>query len=80
MSNTPHELAEEFPAEIDKMHMLKAQDAHFAKLFDEYHEVNKTIHRSETNVEPLAEDYETELRKKRLALKDEIAAKLRETV
>jgi len=80
MSNTPHELAEEFPAEVAKMHALKAADAHFARLFDEYHEVNGAIHRAETNVEPLAEEYETELRKKRLALKDEIAAKLREAV
>lgn len=80
MSNTPHELAEEFPAEVEKMHTLKAKDAHFAKLFDEYHEVNKVIHRAETMVEPVGEEHETALRKKRLALKDEIAAKLREAV
>ena len=39
MSHTPHELAEEFPAEVEKMHRLKQDNAHFAKLFDEYHEV-----------------------------------------
>ncbi|PTX04872.1 YdcH family protein [Pararhodobacter aggregans] len=79
MSNTPHELAEEFPAEVERMHALKTADAHFAKLFDEYHEVNKAIHRAETKVEPVAEEHETALRKTRMALKDQIAAKLRET-
>ena len=80
MSHTPHELAEEFPAEIDKMHALKQSDPHFAKMFDDYHDVNKDIHRGETNVEPMAEEHEQALRKKRMALKDEIAAKLRATV
>jgi Uncharacterized protein conserved in bacteria len=80
MSNTPHELAEEFPAEVERLHALKTGDAHFAKLFDEYHEVNKAIHRAETNVEPVAEDHEAALRKQRMALKDEIAAILRATV
>ncbi|MCB1397055.1 MAG: YdcH family protein [Rhodobacter sp.] len=78
MSNTPHELAEEFPAEVEKMHALKGQDAHFAKIFDEYHQVNKTIHRAETNVDPVTEEHETALRKQRMALKDEIAKMLRD--
>ena len=47
-------------------------DAHFAKLADEYHEINRAVHRAETNVEPLEELAEVELRKKRGALKDEI--------
>ncbi len=77
MTHTPHELAEEFPADIDKMHALKTADAHFGRLFDEYHEVNKIIHRSETDVEPMADDHVTELRKKRMLLKDQIAKSLR---
>lgn len=76
MSNTPHELAEEFPADIDKMHRLKMEDAHFAKLFDEYHEVNAKIHRAETHIDAMAEHYEDEMRKKRMMLKDEIASML----
>ena len=78
MSNTPHELADEFPADIEKMHALKTTDSHFAKLFDEYHAVNGAIHRAETNVEPMAEEHEQALRKKRMALKDEIAKMLRD--
>lgn len=72
MSHTPHELAEEFPDQMEKMHQLKLDNAHFAKLFDEYHEVNRTVHRAETLVEPLDDAHETELRQKRLHLKDEI--------
>ena len=72
MSHTPHELAEEFPDKVDVMHDLKQTDAHFAKLADEYHEVNRAVHRAETNVEPMEELAEVELRKKRALLKDQI--------
>ncbi|PWE28203.1 YdcH family protein [Pararhodobacter marinus] len=80
MSNTPHGLAEEFPADADKIQALKGSDAHFAKIAEEYQRVNDQIHRAETQVEPMSDDHETELRKKRLALKDEIAAMLRAAV
>ncbi|SDC36645.1 YdcH family protein [Ruegeria marina] len=72
MSHTPHELAEEFPEKIDLMSQLKQSDAHFSRLADEYHEVNRAVHRAETNVEPMEELAEVTLRKKRAALKDEI--------
>lgn len=72
MSHTPHELAEEFPEKIELMSQLKQTDAHFSKLSDEYHELNRAVHRAETNIEPMEELAEVELRKKRAALKDEI--------
>ena len=72
MSHTPHELAEEFPDHVEKMSALKQSDAHFANLFDSYHEVNRTIHRAETNVEPMEQLAETDLRKQRALLKDQI--------
>ncbi len=72
MGHTPHELAEEFPEHVEKMHDLKSADAHFAKLFDEYHDINRAVHRAETNVEPVDNMTETDLRKQRAALKDEI--------
>jgi len=77
MSNTPHELAEEFPEAAEKIHALKASNAHFAKLADEYHELNRQIHRIETDIEPTSDEHQTELRKQRLALKDEIFAMLK---
>ncbi len=72
MSHTPHELAEEFPDKVELMSTLKQSDAHFARLADEYHEINRAVHRAETNVEPMEELAEVDLRKKRAHLKDEI--------
>ncbi len=76
MSHTPHELAEEFPDQVDKIHELKTSNAHFTKLMDEYHEVNRAVHRAETGVEPVEELAEVAMRKKRMHLKDEIASML----
>ncbi|MEY8096081.1 YdcH family protein [Falsihalocynthiibacter sp. S25ZX9] len=74
MSHTPHELAEEFPEHIEKMHALKLSDPHFARLADEYHMCNREVHRAEENVEPTDALNEQEMRKKRMALKDKIWA------
>ncbi len=76
MSHVPHELAEEFPDKTDQLHDLKMNNAHFTKLADEYHEVNREIHRIEAGVEPASDDRTTDLRKKRMLLKDEISAML----
>ncbi len=72
MSHTPHELAEEFPDKIEVMRDLKLKDAHFAKLVDEYHEVNRAVHRAESRVDAIDQTAEDDLRKQRLVLKDEI--------
>jgi len=72
MSHTPHELSEEFPDKVDEISSLKQTDAHFARLVDEYHAVNRDVHRAETNVEPTDDLHAAEMRKKRMALKDEI--------
>ncbi len=72
MSNTPHELAEEFPDKVELMSSLKQSDAHFARLSDQYHELNRAVHRAETSVEPVSEQAETDMRKQRATLKDEI--------
>lgn len=72
MSHTPHELNEEFPEFVEKMTEMKTGDAHFTKLADEYHEVNRAVHRAETDVEPTDDLHMGELRRQRAALKDEI--------
>lgn len=76
MSHTPHELAEEFPAQVQQIHDLKLTNAHFARLCDEYHEVNRAVHRAETRIDAMSEEAEQELRRKRAVLKDEIAKTL----
>lgn len=73
MSHVAHELTDEFPAQAQTIHQLKTSNAHFARIADRYHELNRTLHRMETNVEP-ADDFTIEgLKKERLKLKDEIA-------
>ncbi|MEX1660330.1 YdcH family protein [Thioclava sp. 15-R06ZXC-3] len=76
MSNTPHTLQEEFPQQLEQLHDLKISNAHFAKLLEEYDTINVQVHRAETNVDPVDSLVETELRKKRAAVKDEIARML----
>ncbi len=76
MSHVPHELAEEFPEFKDKIHDLKSSNAHFLKLFDEYHEINRAVHRAETDIEPTDDLHLEDMRKKRLHLKDEIFSML----
>ena len=77
MSNTPHTLHEEFPAEAQKITALKTTDAHFAKLLVEYDAVNDKVHRAETRLDLLTDSEEEVLRKTRSRLKDQIAAALR---
>lgn len=76
MSNTPHILGDEFPGQLDQIHALKASDPRFAQLLVEYDEVNDEIHVAETNLAPVTQEHETELRKRRLTLKDRIAEAL----
>jgi len=76
MSHTPHELSEEFPHMVETMHSLKQEDAHFARLYDEYHTINRAIHRAETDIEPTDDIHMVEMRKQRMALKDQISAAL----
>lgn len=72
--NTPNELDEMFPAAKTVIHELKQSDPHFAKLADRYHEINRSVHRMETNVEPVSDETMEIERKKRLVILDEISA------
>lgn len=72
MSNTPHEIQDEFPELVGKMHELKASDERFAQLLEDYREINRAIHRAETEVEPVGDAQMETMRKERMVLKDEI--------
>jgi len=76
MSKTPHELSEEFPGKAEAIHALRESDAHFRRLADEYQSVNEAIHRAETRVDAIDDAEETRMRKHRMVLKDQIAARL----
>lgn len=77
MSHTPHEIAADFPEYTDQLHELKTSDAHFRKIADTYHDLNRNIHRAETNVEPTSDEHLTDMRKQRILLKDEIHSLLK---
>jgi hypothetical protein len=69
-------LANEFPEFKDKIHTLKMENAHFAKLFDEYNTADSEILRIESGAEH-AGDFDLEgVKKQRLHLKDQIYAML----
>ncbi|MFZ8940690.1 MAG: YdcH family protein [Gemmobacter sp.] len=72
MTRTPHDLAEEFPHAAARIHELRQSNAHFARLADEYHDVNRAVHRAETRVETLGEATAAERRRRRMTLKDEL--------
>ncbi len=73
----PHELQDEFPAETKFIAQLAKTDHQFRKLTARYDEVNRNIHRIESEEQPTADDVLERLKKERLALKDDIAATLR---
>ena len=73
---TPHAIHEEFPHDAERIHALKVSNTHFAKLLEQYDVVNDEVHNAETYVKPTSAEHETELRKKRAHLKDEIARML----
>ncbi len=72
MSHVPHELAAEFPDLKDRIHEMKVNNAHFARLFDEYHTVNREVHRIEAGGITTGDTQFEELKLKRLNLKDEL--------
>ncbi len=72
-----HDLQHEFPEYKDAIHQLKTSNNHFAKLFDEYHAVNKQIRRIEENAEAVTDEALETLKRERLRLKDELYAILR---
>lgn len=77
MSHVPHELHEEFPEHAAKITELKTSNAHFARLADEYHDLNRAVHRAETRIEPMDDLAMDDLRKKRAKLKDALYAMLK---
>ncbi|MFK5915119.1 MAG: YdcH family protein [Woeseiaceae bacterium] len=72
MLNEKHDLIHEFPEHKEAIHNLKMNNNHFARLFDEYHELDHEIHRIETGIETPSDDYTEEKKKQRLQHKDQL--------
>lgn len=78
MQGEHHDLVHELPEYREKIHELKVNDHHFAKLFDEYHEVDHEVRRIEQEIETPSDEYTEELKKKRLNLKDQLFEMLKQ--
>jgi len=72
MSVEHHDLIHEFPELRERIHELKVNDEHFRSLFDEYHELTRSIEKMEDEVTPVSTRTEEEAKKRRLHLKDEL--------
>ena len=78
MLGEKHDLIHEFPEYKDKIHQLKTTNEHFAKLFEEYHEIEHEVRRIEEGIETTSDDYLEEQKKKRLYLKDQLFEMLKQ--
>ena len=72
----PHELPEEFPGEARFIEQLSRSNHEFQRLAAAYADVNQQIYRIESEDEPTSDEVLQVLRKRRLKLKDDIAAVL----
>jgi uncharacterized protein YdcH (DUF465 family) len=72
MAIEKHDLHHEFPEFKNEIHHLKINDNHFARLFNEYHEVDHEVHRIEEGVENTSDEYLEGKKKERLNLKDNL--------
>lgn len=77
MDSNHLDLAHEFPELKDRIHELKVTNSHFKRLYEEFVDICKAIYRSEQRIELLSSVDEEILRKKRLALKDELYSALK---
>lgn len=76
MSVEHHDLIHEFPELKDRIHELKVSDQHFRKLFDEYHELTRSVENMENEVTPVSSRTETDAKMRRVHLKDELYRRL----
>jgi uncharacterized protein YdcH (DUF465 family) len=70
----PHELQDEFRAHAGLIDRLRQTDHEFGRLAARYDNVNRSIHRIESEQEPADDAVAEAFKKERLMLKDQIAA------
>ena len=74
-----HDLIHELPEHKERILQLKVSDKHFAKLYDEYNELDQQILRMEEGFETPSDDVLEEVKKKRLYLKDQLLSMILKT-
>ena len=76
MFGEKHDLIHEFPEYRDKIHELKMSNGRFARLFDEYTDLDKQVRHIEEGIENTDDLYLEQLKKQRLNHKDLLYAML----
>lgn len=79
MSIENHNLHNEFPQHKDRIHDLKMNDRHFARLFEEYHDTDREVRRIEDGAEAASDQRLEGLKLRRLHLKDDLLSMLEAT-
>jgi uncharacterized protein YdcH (DUF465 family) len=77
MLGEPHDLKSEFPEFRDRIESLRSGDGGFARLMNEYDQLDARIRRIEEFGQRIADTTIEELKKQRLSLKDRLHARLR---
>ncbi len=73
-----HDLIHELPEHKERIHQLKLENQHFAKLFEEYHDMDHEVRRIEMDIEVRSDEYLEDKKKQRLLLKDQLYAIIKE--
>jgi uncharacterized protein YdcH (DUF465 family) len=76
MSIENHNLHNEFPQHKDRIHDLKMNDRHFARLFEEYHDTDREVRKIEDGAEAASDQRLEGLKLRRLHLKDDLLGML----
>jgi hypothetical protein len=74
MFGESHDLVHEFPEHKERIHQLKMENAHFARLFKEYDDLDHELRRIQQEIETPSDEVVETFKKKRLHLKDELLA------
>lgn len=73
-----HDLIHELPEHKEAIHYLKMHNAHFLRLFDEYHTVTHTIESIEKNNSNITDAHLKAMKIKRLDLEDGMLKMIRD--
>lgn len=74
MSHLSQDLHNAFPDDAETLRRLKASDSHFQALSARFDELDEEARRIESGTEPASDARLEDIKKRRLALLDEIAA------
>lgn len=77
MIGESHDLAEEFPEFREKIDQMRRSDPQFAEVYDDYRKVNKAVVRAGLRRTVHSDVYTTQLKRERVAQKDQLYAMLR---